>query len=129
MAIFWSGALNYCTPAPNAASGLGIRRVNTSQKSKENFEPISAPLHRVAGIYFCEKWPRKSSFMAPKLATLVFRRASSHGTLSTGYILVSSVVHWFPGPRSGDIMGSLLKSVRNVTFEKYESWPFFGPGH
>ena len=112
---FRAEALNDGTPAPNAASGLGIRRINTFRKSKENFEPSSPWLRLVAGIYFCEKWSRKLSSMAPKLATLVFRRASSHGTLSTGYILVSSVVHWFPGPRSGDIMGSLLKSVRNVT--------------
>ena len=107
-------ALNDGNLVPNAASLLGIRRINTSRKSKETFEPSSPRLRRVAGIYFFEKWPRKSSSMAPKLATLVFRRASSHGTLSTGYILVSSVVHWFPGPRSGDIMGLLLKSIRNV---------------
>ena len=115
MAVFRSGALNDGTPAPNDTSGLGIRRINTSRKSKENFEPSSPPLRRGAGIYFCEKWPRKSSYMAPKLATLVSRRATSHGTLSTGYILVSSVVHWFPGTRSGDIMELLLKRIRNVT--------------
>ena len=114
MAVFRSGALNDGTPAPNAASGLGIRQINTYRQSKENFEPSSPQLCRVAGIYFCEKWTRKLSYMAPKLGTLVFRRASSHSTFYTGYILVSSVVHWFAGPRSSDIMGSLLKSVRNV---------------
>ena len=66
------------------------------------------------GYQFLRKMAEKIEFYGLKLATLVFRRASSHGPLSTGYILVSSVVHWFPGPRSGDIMGSLLKSVRNV---------------
>ena len=72
MAVFRSGAPNDSTPAPNAASGLGIRRINTSQKFKENFKPSSPPLRRVAGISFFEKWPRKSSSMALKLATLVF---------------------------------------------------------
>ena len=112
MAVFRSGALNDGTPFPNDASGLGIRRINTSRKSKENFEPSSPRLSRVAVIYFCEKWPRKSSSMAPKLATLVFRRASSHGTLSTGYILVSSVVHWFPGPRSALVEKQAVDPVR-----------------
>ena len=67
MAVFRSGALNHGTPAPNAASALGIRQTNTSRKFKENFEPSSPPLRwlRVSlsaknGRENLVLWPRSS---------------------------------------------------------------------
>ena len=70
LAIFWAEALNDGNGAPNAASGLGITRINKFRKSAENFASGSTYFARCGQSIFAKIGPVSRVLGHQSLATL-----------------------------------------------------------